>query len=139
MNNFISALRSNIKIIITAAAIVIVLAILIGVFIGLSRRPVVMETGIETSLMSRETTMGRDETGLLIPGPVFLRLFQDDAPETFYFDHHPEYIESFELKQVKVSELLEYRRRGVEVHFKPFQIEGEEYDILTFKDELAEP
>ncbi len=127
------------KIIIPAAAIVIFLAVLIGVVIGLSRRPEVVETGVEKSLIPPETTVGRDESGLLIPDPVFMRLFQDDAPETFYFDHHPEYIESFELRHVKVSELLEYRRRGVEVHFKPFQIEGEEYDILTFEDELAEP
>ncbi len=136
MNDFIAVLRSNVKIIVPAAVIVIVLAIVIGVIVGLSGRS---EVEVNVELRFREMELDRDETGLLIPGPVVPRLFDEDAPETFYLEHHPEYIESFELMQVSVSELIEYRKRGVEVHFKPFQIENEELDILTVKDELAEP
>ena len=136
MNDFIAVLRSNVKIIVPATVIVIVLAILIGVIVGLSGRS---EVEVNVELRFREMELDRDETGLLIPGPVVPHLFDDDAPGTFYLEDHPVYIESFELMQVSVSELIEYRKRGVEVHFKPFQIENEELDILTVKDELAEP
>ena len=139
MNDFIGVLRSNVKIIVPAAVIVIVLAIVIGVIVGLSGRSEVEVVGDDFELRLREMELDRDKTGLLIPGPVVPRLFDEDAPETFYLEHHPEYIESFELMQISVSELIEYRKRGVEVHFKPFQIENEELDILTVKDELAEP
>ena len=136
MNDFIAVLRSNVKIIVPAAVIVIVLAIVIGVIVGLRGRS---EGEVNVELQLREIEPDRDETGLLIPGPVVPRLFDEDAAETYYLEHHPGYIESFELMQVSVSELIEYRKRGVEVHFKPFQIENEELDILTVKDELAEP
>jgi hypothetical protein len=138
LNDFIAVLRSNVKIIVPVAVIVIVLAIVIGVIVGLSGRSEVEVTGDDVELRLREMELDRDETGLLIPGPVVPRLY-DDAPETFYLEQHPDYIESSEFMQVSVSELIEYRKRGVEVHFKPFQIENEELDILTVKDELAEP
>jgi hypothetical protein len=139
LNDFIVVLRSNLKIIVPVAVIVIVLAVVIGVIFGLSGRSEVKVIGDDVELRLREMELDRNETGLLIPGPVVPRLFDEDTVETFYLEHHPEYIESFELMQVSVSELIEYRKRGVEAHFKPFQIENEKLDILTVKDELAEP
>jgi hypothetical protein len=138
LNDFFDVLRSNVRIIVPAAVLVVILAVVIGIIVGLNNASdyTVSEEPVETRL--REMGPDRDETGLLVPGPVVPSLSQDNS-ENMYPDQQTDYIESFELKQVSVSELIEYRRRGVEVHFKPFRIENVEYEILSEKDELAEP
>lgn len=139
MNDIFDALRSNARIIVPAAVLVIILAIVIGIVVGLRNPSGVAVNGDYVESGLREMGPDRDETGLLVPGPVVPRLFEDDTTETFYLEQHTEYIESFELKHVSVSELIEYRKRGVEVHFKPFQVENVDLEILNVKEELAEP
>ena len=138
MNDIFDVLRSNVRIIIPAALLVVILAVVIGIIVGLNNASdyTVSEETVETGL--REMGLDRDESGLLVPGPIVPSLSQENL-ENIYPDQQSDYIESFELKQVSVSELIEYRKRGVEVHFKPFLIENVEYEILIEKDELAEP
>ena len=138
MNDIFDLLRSNVRVIVPAAVLVVILAVAIGIIVGLNNASdyTVSEETIETGL--HEMGPDRDESGLLVPGPVVPSLSQDSSGN-IYPDQKTDYIESFQLKQVSVSELIEYRKRGVEVHFKPFRIENVEFEILSEKDELAEP
>ena len=138
MNDIFDILRSNARIIVPAAVIVVILAVVIGIVIGLNNTPDYTVSGenVETGL--REMEPLRDEGGLLVPGPVIPSLSQG-SNENRHLGQQTDYIESFELKQVNISELIEYRKRGVEVHFKPFRVENVDLEILIEKDELAEP
>ena len=139
MSDIFDVFRSNARLIIPAAVLVIVLAVVVGIVVGLRNTTdvAVNEESIESGL--RETGPYRDQSGLLVPGPVMPRLYDDDTTMSPYLEHNTEYIDSFEFKQVSISELIEYRNRGVEVHFKPFQVENVDLEILSEKDELAEP
>ena len=139
MNDIFDVLRSNAKIIVTAAVLVILLAIVIGVVVGLRNPSELAVSGDFVEPGQRENDPNRDATGLLVPGPVVPRLFKNDATGVYFLEQHTEYIESLEFKKISVSELIEYRKRGVELHFKPFQVENVDLEILTVKDELAEP
>ena len=138
MNDFFDVLRSNVRIVIPAAVLVVILAVVIGIIVGLKNAS--DYTGSEETVETgwRETGPERDESGLLVPGPVVPSLSQGNS-KNMYPEQQTDYIELFELKQVSVSELIESRKRGVEVHFKPFRVENVEFEILSEKDELAEP
>jgi hypothetical protein len=139
LNDIFNLLRSNARIIVPAAVLVIILAIVIGIVIGLrSPSDIPVGEGFDASRL-REVGPDLDETGLLVPGPIVPRLYEDDTAEFFQLEDRTAYIDSIELKQISISELIEYRKRGVEVRFKPFQVENVDLEILSVKDELAEP
>ena len=56
-----------------------------------------------------------------------------------YFDEDESKTSELELIPVKISELLRYRKIGLESNIKAFQFNNEELDIITGKIELVEP
>ena len=139
MSDFLEPVRKNLKVIVVAAVAAIAVAVAVGFIIGMSQRKPAFE-----ELEAMPFTAGTKEpvqgvTGLLIPQPVFPRIAADDEHGTLSFDRHPEFIDEIELMPVKLSELIMHRERGVQSEVKPFQFMGEELDILTSVNEIAEP
>jgi hypothetical protein len=139
LNDIFDVLKSNARIIVPVAVLVLVLAVAIGILIGLRNPSEIGVTGESSGPGLGEMVAERDETGLFVPGPVLPSLFDEDPAATLYPEPQADYIQLFDFKQVSVTELIESRRRGVDVHFKPFQVENRDLEILSEKDELAEP
>jgi hypothetical protein len=139
LNDFYEILRDNIRIIIPAAVVVVVIAVVIGIFVGLRNPSGPGVSGELAELLQRDIPPDRDETGLFVPGPVVPRLYDSALSEDMYPGQRTDYLDSLEFKNIDTSELIEHRPRGVEVHIKPFRIENVELEILSEKDELAEP
>ena len=139
MNDILDLLKNNARIIVPVAVLVLVIAVVIGILIGLRNPAKDVLSGESGRLGPGEMMAERDETGLFVPGPVLPSLFDADPAAMLYPEPQTDYIQSFEFNQVSVTELIESRRRGVAVHFKPFQVENRDLEILSEKDELAEP
>jgi hypothetical protein len=70
--------------------------------------------------------------GVLLPAPVVPSF-------SFYFELTDPSPQESTPPPVRVSELLRYRDRGVESDVRAFRFESEEFEVLTKKEELAEP
>ncbi len=139
MNDVLSIIRKNLKLIIFIALGCILFSAVLGLVIGLLRNPSQSDYLDEIELSAEEGRTRERDVGFIMPAPIIPNLGDDDLEHTFYFDRHPEFIDSIEMIPIKISELIRYRKRGLQSDLKPFEFMGEELDILTTQDELAEP
>lgn len=127
-------LFENPRILVLAAGGVLLLSVLIGLFAGLARRQDLlrsMRDGLEETVPNVE----REPAGLLLPGPVPPPGGENQKYRFHLEEHGPD----LDLLPVKVSDLLRNRAVGVDVEYKPFIYSGEELDVLSPENELAEP
>jgi hypothetical protein len=146
LSDLLEALRKYAMVIALAAAAAVLVAVAIGVLIGLTRRQ--SSPGVLGEVRSGRQAAQSAQTGsstenrasdVLVPGPIRPLLAEEEDSALLYFDRHPEFIDTIEPLSVGLSDLIEQRRRGVQSEVKPFIFMGEELDILTLENELAEP
>ena len=77
--------------------------------------------------------------GVLLPAPVVPSVIEPFPSFSFYFELTDPSPQESTPPPVRVSELLRYRDRGVESDVRAFRFESEEFEVLTKKEELAEP
>jgi hypothetical protein len=139
LNDILSIIRKNSKLILFAALGCILLSAALGLAIGLLRNPSQPDFLDEIERMAEESRPGEKDIGFIMPAPIVPGFGGEDLDHTFYFDRHPEFIDNIEMVPVKISELILYRKKGLQLDLKPFEFMGEELDVLTTQDELAEP
>ena len=143
MNDFFGWIRDNKRVVITIVVFLVVFSAVVGFITGtIKRRSSASQTKIaeiEKIIESRTEFAEKGKHKLLMPNPVIPHITEPFPKFTFYLDSSDADVKDLRPLPVRISELLRYRDVGISTDIKPFQFHNEETDILTVKDELAEP
>jgi hypothetical protein len=139
LSDLLEPITKNLKLIIVLVLAALAIAVAVGVLVGLSGRPSGLDIAEEVPPRDGVAAADLDETGLLLPAPVLPPIAEDAEGAIPYLDQHPEFIDEIEPMPAALSKLIQQRARDVQADVKPFEYMGEELDILTYKNEIAEP
>ena len=142
MNELLNWIKENVRIVIIGFALLFIIVTALGFLFGTMKRRSLIEDTFSPELEIEISNFTLSEDGkpeLFIPEPVLPQVHDQFVDYSFYFDQNKDFINNVELLPVRISELLKYRRLGIASDIKPFQIHNREFDIITQRDELAEP
>jgi len=143
LNDFISMLKENPRIVLFGAIGILLFSVIIGVVIGVVKRHSALKgvrQAVQEERLISEPILPKERlAGVLIPDPVIPDLDIGVSDFMLYFDQQSNMLESMEMIPVKLSDLIKNRARGLDAEIMGFLFMGEELDILTNVDEIAEP
>lgn len=142
MNELIDWIRDNSRSLIIGICALLVLSAAVGAAIGVVKRRSaenMMSVKKEEAGLSSPGISEEEGIQLLLPGAYTPELGGTFLEYTSYIERHKDDLESMELIPLRLSDILQFRNPGEFVDIKPFWFNGEEIDIVTGKNELAEP
>ena len=143
MNEIFEWVKANVRIVLLGTIAAIVISILIGFLLGLAKSRPDPEARIRIDTIDEqiaaESLTKKREKRLLLPAPVIPILNEVKNKYSFYLDEDISNASGLELLPAKISDLLKHRDIGLDSDIKAFQFNNEELDIITDKNDLAEP
>ena len=142
MNNFYNWIKNNTRLVMIIM-ILIILSAAVGFTIGTIKRRAYRKdisfSDMEIDSLTSSALSDNQKPPFLMPEPVVPHIGDQFLKNLFYFDQNDSDLEKLKMIPVRISELLKYRDIGITSDIKPFQFHNEELDIITKKEELAEP
>jgi hypothetical protein len=135
-DDIVENLSKKPKVLIFGALVLLLVALLSGIVLGLGRRS--SDAGGETDRsVLAEDGQGNSLSGILMPDPILPLTPSSEGDAIYHFDEMK--LQELQLVEPRLSELLTHGRLGLEIDVTPFIYMGEELDILSPEDNLAEP
>lgn len=139
LNDFLEPLKQRWRFILIAGALLILISSVIGVSIGIAKRGTSTNVEPHIEVSEKEKIGGGEKPGFILPKPLTPELVDPQTAHLSYFDLHYELFDEMTPVQIKNSDLIRTKRLGLTSDVKPFYFMGEELEILTHEDEIAEP